>query len=262
MQRNRPLQSRPRCSAAGAHHGAHHGDQRPCPPCPLRPRFLRLPHLPHPPPRCPPWPPWRLWAAAGRARALAPLPPGRPLAQQGYPGKPIRLIVPFPPGGGTDMIARTVAQKMAEQNRWSVVVDNRPRAGGNLGLGSAAKSAPDGHTLVLGQTSNLAINPALYPQPPYDPLKDLVPVALLSSSPIVLVTSLKSAFKTYSDVVAAASMQPDTVTLGVAGSTAQLAGKLAENAAGLRLRHIPYKSAAPGATDLVGGQIDLYISSV
>src|SRR6218665_863520 len=194
MQRNRPLQSRPRCSAAGAHHGAHHGDQRPCPPCPLRPRFLRPPHLPHGcarcarctcalPPRCP---------SCSRAP-----PPGSRGAPRGSPAKPIRLIVPFPPGGGTDMIARTVAQKMAEQNRWSVVVDNRPGAGGNLGLGRAAKAAPDGDTVVLGQTSNLAINPALYPQLPYDPLKDLVPVALLSSAPMVLVTHPKSAFKTY-----------------------------------------------------------------
>src|SRR6218665_15960 len=278
MQRNRPLQSRPRCSAAGAHHGAHHGDQRPCPPCPLPPPFLPPPHPPHPPlpsaaafsappppsPRLRPLRPLHLCAAAWLALVLAALPAGSPLAQQGYPGKPIRLIVPFPPGGGTDMIARTVAQKMAEQNRWSVVVDNRPGAGGNLGLGSAAKSAPDGHTLVLGQTSNLAINPALYPQLPYDPLKDLVPVALLSSAPIVMATSVKSAFKTYADVVAAARKQPDMVTLGYSGNgtVAHLAGELAQNAAGIRLRHIPYKGAAQAMTDLVGGQIDLYMSSV
>ncbi|MCW5231774.1 tripartite tricarboxylate transporter substrate binding protein [Verminephrobacter eiseniae] len=221
--------------------------------------LLSLPPLARP--LLPPLP-LRLCAAAWLALALAALPAGSPLAQPGYPGRPIRLVVPFPPGSGSDITARTVAQKMAEQNHWSVLVDNRPGAGGNLGVDSVAKSAPDGHTLVLGQTNNLAINPTLYPQLPYDPLKDLVPVALLSSSPIVLVTSLKSAFKTYADVVAAARMQPDTVTLGVAGSTAQLAGKLAENAAGIRLRHIPYKGAAQGVTDLVGGQIDLYISSV
>src|SRR6218665_460527 len=221
------------------------------------------PSPPPPPPLRPPLPPpRRRCAAAWRALARAALPAGSPLAQPGYPGRPIRLVVPFPPGSGSDITARTVAQKMAEQNHWSVLVDNRPGAGGNLGVDSVAKSAPDGHTLVLGQTNNLAINPTLYPQLPYDPLKDLVPVALLSSSPIVLVTSLKSAFKTYADVVAAARMQPDTVTLGVAGSPAQLAGKLAENAAGIRLRHIPYKGAAQGVTDLVGGQIDLYISSV
>ena len=171
------------------------------------------------------------------------------LAQAASPAKPIRLIVPFPPGGGTDMIARTVAQKVADQNKWSVIVDNRPGAGGNLGVDAAAKAAPDGYTLVMGQTSNLAINPTLYPRLPYDPLKDLVPVALVSSSPIV---------------VAAAKKQPDGITLGYSGNgtVAHLAGELAENAAGIKLRHIPYKGAAQAMTDLVSGQIDLYMSSV
>src|SRR6218665_1625187 len=203
---------------------------------------------PHPPAAAPSRPP--------------PPPPARPRAEGASRGKPIRLVVPFLAGGGPDMTARTVAQKMAEHNGWSVLVDNRPGASGNLGVDSVAKSAPDGHTLVLGQTSNLAINPALYPELPYDPLKDLVPVALVSSSPMVLVTHPKSAFKTYADVVAAARMQPDTITLGFSGSTAHLAGNLAENAAGIQLRQIPYKGAAQGMTDLVGGQIDLYLSSV
>src|SRR6218665_3272813 len=221
--------------------------------------LLSLPPLARP--LLPPLP-LRLCAAAWLALALAALPPGSPLAQPGYPGRPIRLVVPFPPGSGSDITARTVAQKMAEHNGWSVLVDNRPGASGNLGVDSVAKSAPDCHTLVLGQTSNLAINPALYPELPYDPLKDLVPVALVSSSPMLLVTHPKSAFKTYADVVAAARMQPNTITLGYSGSTAQLAGNLAEKADGIKLRHIPYKGAAQGMTDLVGGQIDLYLSSV
>ena len=101
--------------------------------------------------------------------------------QTNYPVKPIRLLVPFPPGGGTDMIARSVAQKITEKTSWNIVVDNRPGAGCNLGVDAAAKAAPDGYTLVMGQTSNLAINPALYKKLPYDPLKDLTPVALVSS---------------------------------------------------------------------------------
>ncbi|WP_313561927.1 tripartite tricarboxylate transporter substrate binding protein [Diaphorobacter nitroreducens] len=186
------------------------------------------------------------------------------LAQPAYPSKPIRLIVPFPPGGGTDMIARTVAQKLADQNQWNVVVDNRPGAGGNLGVDAAAKSAPDGYTLVMGQTSNLAINPSLYAKLPYDPLKDLVPVALVSSSPIVMAAPAKSPYKTFADVVAAAKAKPDGITLGFSGNgtVAHLAGELAENAAGIQLRHVPYKGAAQAMTDLVGGQIDLYMSSV
>ncbi|WCM90286.1 Bug family tripartite tricarboxylate transporter substrate binding protein [Acidovorax sp. NCPPB 3576] len=185
-------------------------------------------------------------------------------AQSGYPNKPIRLIVPFPPGGGTDMIARTVAQKLTEQHKWNVVVDNRPGAGGNLGVDAVAKAAPDGYTLVMGQTSNLAINPSLYAKLPYDPLKDLVPVALVSSAPIVMAAPANSPYKTFADVVAAAKAKPDGITLGYSGNgtVAHLAGELAENAAGIKLRHVPYKGAAQAMTDLVGGQIDLYMSAV
>ncbi|WP_343735831.1 tripartite tricarboxylate transporter substrate binding protein [Acidovorax sp.] len=192
------------------------------------------------------------------------VPHGAVQAQTAYPAKPIRLIVPFPPGGGTDMIARAVAQKMADQNKWSVIVDNRPGAGGNLGVDAVAKADPDGYTLVMGQTSNLAINPTLYKKLPYDPLKDLAPVALVSSSPIVMAVPVNSRFKTFADVVAASKGKPDALTLGYSGNgtVAHLAGELAENAAGIQLRHIPYKGAAQAMTDLMGGQIDLYMSSV
>ena len=205
----------------------------------------------------------RLFVAAAAALALA-LPAASVLAQAAYPNKPIRLIVPFPPGGGTDMIARTVAQKLADQNKWNVIVDNRPGAGGNLGVDATAKSAADGYTLVMGQTSNLAINPSLYAKLPYDPIKDLAPVALVSSSPIVMAAPANSRFKTFADVVAASKGKPDALTLGYSGNgtVAHLAGELAENAAGIQLRHIPYKGAAQAMTDLVGGQIDLYMSSV
>lgn len=186
------------------------------------------------------------------------------LAQAAYPAKPIRLIVPFPPGGGTDMIARSVAQKLTEQNKWSVVVDNRPGAGGNLGVDAAAKAAPDGYTLVMGQTSNLAINPSLYAKLPYNPLKDLVPVALVSSAPIVLAAPANSPYKSFADVVAAAKAKPDGITLGYSGNgtVAHLAGEQAEKAAGIKLRHVPYKGASQAMTDLVGGNIDLYMSAV
>ena len=205
----------------------------------------------------------RLGAALLGLLAAA-LPLSSAVAQPAYPSKPIRLIVPFPPGGGTDMIARTVAQRVADQNKWNLVVDNRPGAGGNLGVDAVAKAAPDGYTLVMGQTSNLAINPSLYAKLPYDPLKDLAPVALVSSSPIVMATSAQSPYKTFADVVAAAKAKPDGITLGYSGNgtVAHLAGELAQNAAGIKLRHIPYKGAAQAMTDLVGGQIDLYMSSV
>lgn len=206
----------------------------------------------------------KLWGAAFVAiSALAAL-PGVALAQSAYPSKPIRLIVPFPPGGGTDMIARAVAQKVADQNKWNVIVENRPGAGGNLGVDAASKADADGHTLVMGQTSNLAINPTLYKKLPYDPLKDLAPVALVSSSPIVIAVPVNSRFKSFADVVAASKGKPEAVTLGYPGNgtVAHLAGELAQNAAGIQLRHIPYKGAAQALTDLMGGQIDLYMSSV
>ena len=185
-------------------------------------------------------------------------------AQAAYPAKPIRLIVPFPPGGGTDMIARTVAQKLTETLKWTIVIDNRPGAGGNLGVDTAAKSPPDGYTLVMGQTSNLAINPTLYRKLPYDPLKDLVPVVLVSNSPIVVAVPEQSPFKTFADVVAAAKKAPGKVTLGYPGNgtVAHLSGEQAEKAAGIELQHVPYKGAAQALTDVMSGQIDLYASSV
>ena len=206
----------------------------------------------------------QLACAAVLGLAAAATPFASALAQAAYPAKPIRLIVPFPPGGGTDMIARTVAQKVADTNKWSIVVDNRPGAGGNLGVDAAAKAAPDGYTLVMGQTSNLAINPSLYAKLPYDSLKDLVPVALVSSAPIVMAAPVNTPYKTFKELVAAAKAKPDAITLGYSGNgtVAHLAGTQATKAAGIDLRNVPYKGAAQAMTDLVGGNIDLYMSAI
>lgn len=197
--------------------------------------------------------------------ALASTTFGAPVfAQDAYPTKPIRLVVPFPPGGGTDHTARAVAQKLTENVNWTIVVENRPGAGGNLGVDLAAKSAPDGYTLVLGQTSNLAINPTLYPKLPYKPLTDLTPVVLVSSSPIVLAVGMKSPYKTFADVVAASKKTPRSVTMGFAGNgtVAHLASVQAQKAAGIELQHVPYKGAAQAMTDLMSGQIDVYMGTV
>ena len=189
---------------------------------------------------------------------------GGVVAQAAYPSKPIRLVVPFPPGGGTDLIARTVAQKLAENLKWTVIIDNRPGAGGNLGVDMVAKAPADGYTLVLGQTSNLAINPTLYTKLPYDPVKDLAPIVVVSNSPIVIAVSEQSKFRTFAEVVTAAKAKPKGVTLGYPGNgtVAHLSSELAENAAGIELQHVPYKGAAQALTDLISGQIDLYASSV
>lgn len=183
---------------------------------------------------------------------------------QGYPTRPIRLVVPFPPGGGTDIIAREVANKVAAAEGWTIVIDNKPGSGGNIGVDAAAKANPDGYTLVLGQTSNLAINPSLYAKLPYDPVKDLAPVGLVASAPLVLVVSGTSPYKKLADVVAAAKARPTALNYASSGNgtVAHLATEQFQKAAGVQFTHVPYKGASQGLTDLVGGQIQMYVSSV
>jgi tripartite-type tricarboxylate transporter receptor subunit TctC len=185
-------------------------------------------------------------------------------AQGNYPSKPIRFIVPFPPGGGTDILSRLVANKMTETLGWNIVIDNRGGAGGNIGLQAAAQAAPDGYTMVMGQTSNLAINPALYSKLPYDPVRDFVPVSLVSASPVALVVSSKSPFKTLGDFVNAAKAKPGTLTFGSPGSgtVSHLTGELFQRTAGIRFVHVPYKGAAQALPDLIGGRIDMYSGSL
>ena len=185
-------------------------------------------------------------------------------AQASYPSRPIKLIVPFPAGGGTDMIAREVANKVATTQGWSIVVDNKPGSAGNLGVDAAAKAAPDGYTLVLGQTSNLAINPTLYPKLPYNPQKDLTPVVAVASAPLILAVATNSPYKSVADVVAAAKAKPGALNYASSGNgtVAHLAAEQLQKTAGVKLTHVPYKGAAQGSTDLIGGQIQMYMSSV
>jgi tripartite-type tricarboxylate transporter receptor subunit TctC len=181
-----------------------------------------------------------------------------------YPAKPIKLIVPFPPGGGTDISARTVAGRLSEGGRWIFVVENKPGAGGNLGVEQAVKSPADGYTVVIGQTSNLAINPALYAKLPYDPLKDLSPVVLLVSAPVVLVVTASSKYKSLADMIAAAKNDPGAITYASPGNgtVSHLAGELLQRAAGVKLSHVPYKGAAQALSDTLGGQVQSFMSSV
>ncbi|HWT20161.1 MAG TPA: tripartite tricarboxylate transporter substrate binding protein [Variovorax sp.] len=203
-------------------------------------------------------------AAAALVAGATLLAPIGAFAQAPYPSRPIRLIVPFPAGGGTDLIAREVANKVATSNGWSIVIDNKPGSGGNLGVDAAAKAAPDGYTLVLGQTSNLAINPTLYAKLPYNPEKDLTPIGLVASAPLVLVVAADSPYKTLADVVAAAKARPEALNYASSGSgtVAHLTTELFQRAANVRFTHVPYKGAAQGSTDLIGGQVQMYMSSV
>jgi tripartite-type tricarboxylate transporter receptor subunit TctC len=183
---------------------------------------------------------------------------------QAYPVKPIRMIVPFPPGGGTDIAARAIANKLSEDLKWTFVVENKPGAGGNLGVEQAVKSPADGYTLVIGQTSNLAINPTLYAKLPYDSLRDLSPVALIVSAPVVLVVALNSRYASLGDLLAAAKTDPGGVTFASPGNgtVSHLAGELLQRAAGVKLTHVPYKGASQALTDTLGGQVQSFMSSV
>lgn len=182
----------------------------------------------------------------------------------GFPSKPIRVYVPFPPGGGTDIIAREVTQAVAAATKWTFVIENKPGAGGNLGVDAAAKSPADGYTLVLGQTSNLAINPSLYARMPYNVQKDLLPVALVAEAPLVMVTGTASPFKTVAEVVAAGKARPGAVNFASPGNgtVAHLASELFQKTAGVKYQHVPYKGAAQALTDVISGNVELYMSSV
>ena len=183
---------------------------------------------------------------------------------QTYPEKPIRMVIPFPPGGGTDILGRLVAQKLTEANKWTIVPDNKAGAGGTLGITEAAKGKPDGYDMVMGQKDNLVVGPWLYKSLPWNPVKDFTPVAHVAWSPVIIATSINSKYKTLADVVAAAKAAPDTVTYGSPGNgtTIHLAGDQFEKAAGIKLRHVPYKGSNPALMDALAGNVDLLVSSV
>ncbi|MDB5869505.1 MAG: hypothetical protein JWP96_1837 [Polaromonas sp.] len=181
-----------------------------------------------------------------------------------YPAKPIRLIVPFPPGGGTDILARLVANKLTEVSKWTVIPDNRGGAGGTIGIAEAARAAPTGYEMVMGQKDNMVVAPWLYNNLSYDPTRDLVAVAHVAYTPVVIVTSVNSRFKTLADVVAAAKAAPDQITYSSPGNgtTIHLAGEIFNTAAGIKLRHIPYKGSNPAMMDVLAGNVDLMVSSL
>ena len=185
-----------------------------------------------------------------------------PAFAQAYPSKPIRFIVPNPPGGGTDTLSRVLANKLGELLQWQIVVDNRAGAGGNVGLDAAAKTPTDGHTVVMGEASNLAINPSLYAKLPYDPVKDFAPVALIGSVPLVLVVAADRPYNSLSSVIAAARAGSLTFASAGNGTVGHLVGEIWKRDAGVELLHVPYKGAAQAMTDVMGGQVDLFFASL
>jgi tripartite-type tricarboxylate transporter receptor subunit TctC len=183
---------------------------------------------------------------------------------QAYPARTLRWIVPFPAGGGTDIIARTLGQKLAEAWGQQVIVDNRPGSGGTLGLAAAAKSPADGYTLVLAQTANVALAPAVYAKLPYDPQADLAPVTLVLSTPFVLVAHPSVPAKNVRELVALARARPDDLSFGSSGNgtLSHLSGEMIKTMAGVRLLHVPYKGVPLALSDLYSGRIALYVSPI
>ncbi len=186
-----------------------------------------------------------------------------PAIAQSYPAKPVRMVVGYPPGGPTDILARTVAQKLSEFLSQQVIVDNRPGASGMIGAELVVKAAPDGHTLLMVPVT-YAVTPSMFAQMPYDPVRDLAPVALVASAPFILVVHPTLPVKTVKDLIALARSRPGQINYASAssGGMPHLAGELFNNMTGVRMVHIPYKGAAPATTDLVGGHVSLMFNNM
>ncbi|MDF9432522.1 tripartite tricarboxylate transporter substrate binding protein [Cupriavidus gilardii] len=199
-----------------------------------------------------------LLAACGMA-AVAPV-----QADTAWPSKPIRLVIPFPPGGGTDILSRLVANQLTQSAKWTVVPDNRPGAGGTIGIAEAVRATPNGYELVMGQKDNLIVAPWLYKTVKYDPTKDLVAVTHVAYTPIMIVAPANSPFKNIADVVAAAKRAPGSIKYGSPGNgtTIHLAAEIFSQAAGIKLLHVPYKGSNAAMMDAIAGNVDLMVASV
>jgi tripartite-type tricarboxylate transporter receptor subunit TctC len=182
---------------------------------------------------------------------------------QAYPVKPIRLVLPYPPGGGSDTIARPLAQKMSEGLGQQVVVENRGGAGGNIGMEYVARAAPDGYTIVLALTAQLAVNPGLYQKIPYDPLRDYAPVTLLCSGGYILVVHPSLPVKSVKELIAFARSRPGQIAYSSSGngSGGHLAAELLNSMAGIRMLHVPYKGGGPALMDLIAGQVQVLFAT-
>jgi len=182
-------------------------------------------------------------------------------AAQGYPSKPIRVIVGQAPGGATDIVSRALAQKLTDGLGQTVVIDNRSGAAGSIGSAIAASAPPDGYTALI-VSSTYTINPSLYKKLPFDPIRDLQPVTLIASSPFLLMVHPSIAAKTPRELIALAKTRKLTFASGGIGSSGHLAAELFSSMAGIELTHVPYKGAGPALIDTLGGQVNLIMSSI
>jgi tripartite-type tricarboxylate transporter receptor subunit TctC len=202
----------------------------------------------------------RLLAAAALV-ALAPL---AGLAAEPFPGKQIRFVVPYPPGGPLDTVARLLGQKVSASIKHPVVIDNVPGAGGNIGAGVVARAAPDGYTVLMGAVATHAINPTLYATIPYNAEKDFIAVTQIASTPNVLVVNNDVEAKSVAEFIKLAKSKPGKLNFGSGstGSAGHLAGELFKSMAGVDMAHIPYKGAAAAMQDLIGGRVDLMFDNL
>lgn len=186
---------------------------------------------------------------------------GVPLAAiaQDYPGKAVRLVVAYPPGGAVDQVARLLAERLTASLGQTVIIDNKAGAGGLIGSDVVAKAAPDGYTLLLGTVSSHAIAPSVYRKMPYDPVADFAPISLVALTPYIITVNANVPARTLAELIALAKAKPDTLNFGSSGNgtTPHLAGELFNTMAGTRINHVPYKGSAPMVNDLLGGQVQV-----
>jgi tripartite-type tricarboxylate transporter receptor subunit TctC len=186
------------------------------------------------------------------------------LAQQDYPNRPITMVVPFAPGGSTSIVARIVGEKMSEILGQQIVIENRPGAGGTVGMRGVARTTPDGYTIALGYTGTLAIGPTLYPAAGYDPRKDFAPIGMIGHAPNSLVVHPSFPPKSVSELVDFAKANPGKVSYGSAGvgTVSHVAGEYFATAAGIKLVHVPYRGTGPAIADLIGGHIPMAFAPI
>lgn len=185
-------------------------------------------------------------------------------AQTSYPDKPIKMIVPFPPGGGTDVISRVIADKLSSTLGWKIVVENKAGAGGTVGLDAAAKSKGDGYTMVMAQTSNMSIAPSVMSSLPYDPLKDFAPVTLVSEVPLMITAGAESPIKSFADLVKAAKADPGKLLFASPGNAtvAHLTGEYLQKVLDVKYKHVPYKGTSQALPDVISGRASFFVASV
>ena len=204
------------------------------------------------------------WISAAMAAWIALTVTATNVDAQPFPSKPVKIIVPSTPGDGSDILARSIAQKLTERWGQSVIVENRPGAGGVVGTEVAAKSTADGYTVIMGNAGSHAINQALYPKLSYDVVRDFAPITLIASAPNVFVVNPLVPAKTVAEFIALAKKEPGKYSFasGGNGSSAHLNGEMLKSFAGIEMTHVPYKGSSPAITDVIAGQVQLMIGNL